>query len=85
MLNQVLSSKGEVKKIDNKIVEYNLFLIAHNGSGFDSYVVLNNLPQLRSVVDLIKNGADNVPSKKFKGYVHQVKTRTFQMWESSYY
>ena len=39
MLYQVLSFKGETKKINNKIVEYNLYLIAHNGSGFDSFVV----------------------------------------------
>ena len=42
MLDHVLSLKREVKKINIKIVEYNLYLIAHNGSGFDSYVVLNN-------------------------------------------
>ena len=56
LLDLVLSLKGETKKIKSKIVEYNLYLIAHNGSGFDSYVVINNLPQGRSVVNLIKNG-----------------------------
>ena len=45
MLDHVLSFKGEVEKINSKIVEYNLYAIAHNGSGFDSYVVLNKLPQ----------------------------------------
>ena len=35
MLGHVLSSKGEPKKVKNKIVEYNPYLIAHNGSGFD--------------------------------------------------
>ena len=44
MLDHVLSFKGEPKKVRNKLVEYNLYLIAHNGLGFDSYVVLNNLP-----------------------------------------
>ena len=73
MLDYVLSFKGEPKKIKNKIVEYNLYLIAHNGSGFDSYVVLNNLPQWRSVVKLIKNGAGIVSLKKFNGYVDPVK------------
>ena len=28
--------KGEERKVNNKIVEYNLQLHAHNGSGFDS-------------------------------------------------
>ena len=73
MLDHVLSFKGEPKKIKNKIVEYNLYLIAHNGSGFDSYVVLNNLPQWRSVVKLIKNRAGIVSLKIFNGYVDQNK------------
>ena len=57
MLDRVLSFKGEPRKIKNKIVDYKLNLIAHNGLGFDSYVVLNKLSQWRSVVKLIKNGA----------------------------
>ena len=72
MLDYVLSFKGEPKKV-KKIVEYNLYLIAHNGSGFDSYVVLNNLPQWRSDVKLIKNGAGIISLKIFNGYVHQNK------------
>ena len=73
MLDHVLSFKGEPKKIKNKIVEYNLYSIAHNGSGFDSYVVLINLPQWRSVVKLIKNGAGIISFKKFNGCVDQNK------------
>ena len=73
MLDHVLSFEGELKKIKNQIVEYNLYLIAHNGSGFDSYVVLNNLPQWRSVVNLIKNGAGIVSSKILNGYVDKKK------------
>ena len=48
-------------------------MIAHNGSGFDSYVVLNNLPQWRSVVKLIKNRAGVISLKIFNGYVDQNK------------
>ena len=73
MLDHVLSYKGEPKKVKNKIVEYNLYLIAHNGSDFDSYVVLNNLPQWRSVVKLIKNGAGIISLKIFNGYIDPVK------------
>ena len=74
MLDHVLSLKGESKKVNKKIVEYNLYLIAHNGSGFDSYVVLNNLPQWRNVVNLIQNGAGIVFCLKiFNGYVDPVK------------
>ena len=71
MLDHVLSFKGEPKKVKNKFVEYNLYLIAHNGSGFDSYVVLNNLPQWRSVVELIKNGAGIFLLNVFNGYVDE--------------
>ena len=88
MLDHVLSFKGEPKKIKNKIVEYNIYLIAHNGSGCDNYVVLNNLPQWRSVVKLIKNGAGIISLKIFNGYVDENKKNTsictFQMWKSSY-
>ena len=50
-------------------------MIAHNGSGFDSYVVLNNPPQWRSVVNLIKNGAGIISLKIFNGYVDPVTKR----------
>ena len=69
MLDHVLSFKGEDEKVIDKIVEQNLFLIAQNGSGFDSYVVSNNLPQWVSVVNLIKNGAGLVTFKISDGLV----------------
>ena len=72
MLDYVLQYKGEPKRINNKIVKYNLYLLAHKGSGFDSYVVLNNLPQWRTV-KLIKNGSGIVSLKIFNGYVDQNK------------
>ena len=46
-------------------------MIAHNGSGFDSNVVLNNLYQWRSVVNLIKNGAGIISFKLFNGHVDE--------------
>ena len=73
MLYYVLQYKREPKRINNKIVKYNLYLIAHKGSGFDSYVVLNILPQWRTVVSLIKNGSGIVSLKIFNGYVDPVK------------
>ena len=73
MLDYVLQFEGEPRKINNKIVKYNLYLIAHQGSGFDSYVVLNNLLQWRTVVSLIKNGSGIVSLKIFNGYVDPVK------------
>ena len=61
------------KKIKNKIVESTLNLIAHNGSGFDSYVVLNKLLQWRSVVKRYRNGGGINSPKTFKGYVDEKK------------
>ena len=72
MLDYVLQLKGEPKRINNKVVKYNLYLIAHKGSRFDSYVVLNILPQWRTV-KLIKNGSSIVSLKIFNGYVDQNK------------
>ena len=57
MLAYVLQFKGEPKRVNIKIVKYNLYLLAHKRSGFDSYVVLNNSTQWRTVVSLIKNRA----------------------------
>ena len=73
MLDYVLSFKGEPKKVTNRIVEFTLYLIALTGSGFDGYVVLNNLPQWRSIFDFIKNGAGIVSLKIFSGYVDENK------------
>ena len=69
MLDHVLSFNGEAKKVKNKIVDFNLSLKTRNGSGFDSYVVLNKLPHWRRVVNLIKNEAGIVSLKIYNGYV----------------
>ena len=72
----MLSFEGHSKKLKNKIDDYNLKLISHNGSGFDSYVVLNNLPQWRSVVNLNEIGAGNVSLNFFNGYVYENRKNT---------
>ena len=43
-LDYISQIKGDAKKVHIKIVKKKLYLIAHKGSGFDKYVVLNNLP-----------------------------------------
>ena len=73
MLDYVLQFKGEAKNVNNKNVKYNLYLLAHKGSGFDSYVNWNNLPQWRTVVSLIKSGLGFVSLKIFNGYVDPLK------------
>ena len=42
ILDYVLQFKGEPKRIKNKVVKNNLYLLTHKGSGFDRYAVLNN-------------------------------------------
>ena len=39
MLHYVLEFRGETEKVNIKIVEHILYVIAHNGSGFDSNIV----------------------------------------------
>ena len=60
-------------KVKKEIFEYNTCLIAHNGSCFDSHVVLNNVLQWRNVVNLIKNGAGIVSLKIFNDCVNKKK------------
>ena len=67
------NSKEKLKKIINKIGKYIMYILAHNGSGFDSYVVSKNLPQWRRVLSLIKNGSNIVSSKIFNEYVDENK------------
>ena len=74
MLDYVFEIKGEARKINNKIeTKNNLYLIAHKGSGFVWYVVFSLLPQKRTVLSLIKNGAGIVSLKTFNGYIDQNK------------
>ena len=48
--------KTKRRKVKNEIVESNLQLHAHNGSGFDTWIILNNLPCDKHIVYIIKNG-----------------------------
>ena len=49
-LEFLLKFKGEERKVNNKIVEYNLQLHADNGNGFDTWIILNNLPCDKHIV-----------------------------------
>ena len=72
-LECVLQFKGEAKEVINKIVKYHFYLLAHNGSGFDIYVVLINLPHWGTVVSLMENASGVVSFKSFNGYVDENK------------
>ena len=71
-LDYCLKLKGEERKtINNKIVECNLQMHAHNGSGFDTWLILNNLRCDKHIVgDIIKNGKGIISVKIFNGYIY---------------
>ena len=73
-LNFCLKSKREEYK-DKKgnVLEYNLQLHAHDGSGFDTWIVLNNLSRDKTIVNIMKNGKRNIELKVFKGYTEKNK------------
>ena len=71
-LDYCLKFKGEERKVNNKIVEYNLQMVAHNGSGFDTWIILNNLRCDKHIVgDIIKNGKSIIELKVFNGLIYK--------------
>ena len=71
-LDYLLKLKGDERKVNNKIVEYNLQMHAHNGSGFDTWIILNNLPCDKHIVgDNIKNGRGIISLKVFNGLIYK--------------
>ena len=78
-LDFCLKLRGEeYKDKKGKVLEYNLQTHAHNGSGFDTWIVLNNLPCDKRIVNIIKNGKGIIELKVFNGYI-QNKTSTKQI------
>ena len=73
VLDFCLRFRGEERPVKNKIVEYNLQLHAHNGSGFDTWIILNNLRCDKHIVDIIKNGKGIISFKMFNGYIEKKK------------
>ena len=74
-LDFCLKLKGEERKTVNiKLVEYKLQLHARNGSGFDTWIILNNLRCDKHIVgDIIKNGKGIIELKVFNGYIEKKK------------
>ena len=66
-----LNSKGEERKVKKKNVDYNLQMHAHNGSGFDTWIILNNLPCDKNIVRIFKNRKGIIESKVFNGLIHK--------------
>ena len=71
MFDRMLFSKGEpkAKVINNEqhILQNESLLIAHNGSGFDSWPILNNLPKGRKLLIIVKNGKGIISLKIHNG------------------
>ena len=44
---------------------------AHNGSGFDTWIILNNLDCGKRIVNVIKNGKGIIEMKVFNGYIEK--------------
>ena len=79
-LDFLLKLKGEERKVKNRIVEANLQLHAHNGSGFDAWIILNNLPCDKHIVDIIKNGKDMISLRVFNGYIYNGKNKFLNIY-----
>ena len=62
-----LKIKDEKKTRKTKFLEYNLQLHTHNGSGFDTWIVLKYLPCDKRIVNIIKNGRGIIEIKVFDG------------------
>ena len=63
--------KAEERKDNKKFLEYNLQLHAHNGSGFDTWIVLINLSCDERIVNINKNGKSIIELKIFNGYIEK--------------
>ena len=72
-LDYLLKLKEDERKVNNKIVEYNLQMHAHNGSGFDTWIILNNLPCDKHIVDIFKIGKGIISLKIINGYIENIK------------
>ena len=73
-LDFCLKLKGqEYKDKKGKVSEYKLQLHAHDGSGFDTWIVLNNLPCDKRFVNVMKNGKGIIELKVFNGYFEKNK------------
>ena len=70
-LDYLLKLKGEERILKNKIVAYEIQLHAHNGSGFDAWINLNNLRCDKRIVDINKNGKGIIKLKVFNGLIYK--------------
>ena len=60
-------------------------MLAHNGSGFDTWIILNNFPCDKRIVKMIQNGKRIIEKELFDGYIGKKEKMnssmsSFQMW-----
>ena len=65
--------REERKTSNNKNFEFNLHLRAHNGSGFDTWIILNNLPRDKHIVDIFENGKGIISLRVFNGNIRKLR------------
>ena len=71
-LDFCLKLKGKQQKVrNNTIVEYHLQLHAHNESGFDTWIILNNLTCDKHIVDIIKTGKSIISLRVFNSFTEK--------------
>ena len=71
MFQKLQDLKGEPKKIYKNgkeiTVEYEMKMITHNGSGFDSSIILDNLSEWCRITNMIKTGKGIINMKIYNG------------------
>ena len=72
-LEFLLKFKVAHRKVNIRVVAYVVQLHAHNGSGFDTWIFLNNLPCEKLIVDIIKNEKSTISLKVFNGCIQNCK------------
>ena len=72
-LDFCLKLRGEEQNVKNKIVEYNLQSHAHNGSGFFTWILSNNLACDKHIVDIIKSAKGIIKLNLINGYIERNK------------
>ena len=75
--------REENKDKKGKVLEYNLQLHAHNGSSFDTWIVLKNLPCDKRIVNFIKNGKGIIELKVFNEYIEKKNKKPLNISISS--
>ena len=71
-LNFCLKLKSEEQRDEkNKVLEFNLQILALNGSGFHTWTVLNNIPCDNRIRNIVKKGKGKVELKVLIGYIEK--------------